>query len=65
MKSIDTAPKDGTPILVYDGEFNVARWDVDRWETGWLVCTYPDGQITGRYMVYGPTHWDTLPDDPE
>jgi hypothetical protein len=53
---IETAPKDGTDILVYDnGVMFVTSWvDVDGWQGWWE---------TGR-VEPPPTHWMPLPDPP-
>ncbi len=65
-KPIETAPKDGTPILGYaDGEMTTVQWIVpemypDNGYWGLVICgSHPeDGE-------WNPTHWDDLPDSPE
>jgi hypothetical protein len=71
---IETAPKDGTPILVWNGssfgfytragDMGVAIWreqalpGKDRWR--WCAQDCCDGVTT-----YDPTHWMPLPGPPE
>ena len=64
---IETAPKDGTAILVYfpkdffDRKRNhqtVVYWAIkDPWVTGWEV-------YGGSFLSIEPTHWMPLPDPP-
>lgn len=57
---MDTAPKDGTEVIVYDaGAVFVAHWrDSDEWNVdGW----YDHG---GCFLSPSPTHWMPLPDPP-
>jgi hypothetical protein len=65
-QSIDTAPKDGTPILVYEGgAIYTAKFDkFFSWsdETGWRLPDMLD--ITGDVSAE-PTHWMPLPEPPE
>ena len=62
-KPIETAPKDGTWIMVSAGEWEpeAACWSESVWLTGW----YCGG---GRSDSYGPsfdpTHWMPLPPPP-
>ena len=58
-KSIETAPKDGTPILGYQrgwfingGEINITTWN-PIWGT-WQIPS----------SDWRPTHWMPLPDPP-
>jgi hypothetical protein len=65
---IETAPKDGTAVLLYsDGDCSVARFDGRNWQV------QGDGQNAVRYMSdFGteylthdwPTHWQPLPEPP-
>lgn len=71
---IETAPKDGTPILVWNGPANygyytapdqmgTARWDRQAFTDGemcWWACDCCDGVTT-----YNPTHWMPLPEPPK
>jgi hypothetical protein len=65
---IETAPKDGTDILVTrrDGDgsdwYAVAQWWVERW-----VFLYGDSkQIRDPvFLCFQPTHWRPLPDPPK
>lgn len=67
---IGTAPKDGTPVLIWDsGRLHEARWEPMRWNR-------EDDDMTGAWAIrwaeidsYGvtpdePTHWMPLPDPP-
>lgn len=68
-RSIETAPKDGTAILIYgvwQGEIskNPQYWDVFKAVHSfgeWLVC---DCDIYGA-TVLKPTHWQPLPKPPQ
>lgn len=62
-QTIDTAPKDGTKILVFgpdkNGSFymDVCGWPLN-WKSMWPVA----------YMAYAasePTHWMALPEPPK
>jgi hypothetical protein len=53
---IETAPKDGTPILAYDGGIWVAWWFVTNERIkGWATLDH---------VIDDPTHWMPLPDPP-
>lgn len=57
---IETAPKDGTKILVYCGATSIPEVFVAKWlvkSAFWIVC-FTD-------MDCKPTHWMPLPDDPK
>lgn len=57
-KPIETAPKDGTHVLLFRPEINfVGYWSGTR--RAWIASThsYPAGPA--------PTHWMPLPPDPE
>lgn len=66
---IETAPKDGTHVLIYQTDVlapnhYVAAYD-DEWGNGegwWVVCDgkVPDLPLRGPQ----PTHWMRLPDPP-
>jgi hypothetical protein len=52
-QTIDTAPKDGRDIIVWDERFNavcIAFYIFDRWDDG--------------YQQVNPTHWMPIPDRP-
>lgn len=63
-KAIDTAPKDGTEVLVSEGRdlpMYVAYWDdeVERWiDPG--MSPHADAQFENA-----PTHWMPLPEPPK
>jgi hypothetical protein len=64
---IDTAPKDGTKILVFDGvDMTTVRWMDGRsewWPGEWqLVCA---GMNAEECEFYKPTHWMPLPEPPQ
>ena len=65
---IDTAPKDGSFILVWCAEWRDPPWHVARWENE------PDADDGGFWWVLDevfsddisdPTHWAPLPDEPQ
>lgn len=71
---IETAPKDGTEIIVWDG----GRADMVRWQdyefqnsgASWCMArgdTAHEGYVGyyGVHMVENPTHWMPLPDAPK
>lgn len=60
-RPIDSAPKDGAPILVgHPMAAFTARWDDDAF--GWVDgCT----DLYGNLTTYAPTHWMPLPDAPQ
>ena len=64
---IDTAPKDGSFILVWRADWRDPSWHVANWQEE------PDVEDGGFWWVLGeeglddtspPTHWAPLPDDP-
>ena len=59
-QKIDTAPKDGTPILIYDTGMMVSiRWDRSKWNL-------PDFlEMSHAGMEIWPTHWMPLPEPPK
>jgi len=65
---IDTAPKDGTNILMWNGdEIQVCSWhcpgifDNDRfyWAHGDILNKY-----NSKQELYAPTYWQPLPEPP-
>ena len=69
---IDTAPKDGTEILVcyapsgYDPDFSIARWDGSKWAArcdGMNVIEYMSDFGT-EYLTVFAKHWMPLPAAP-
>jgi hypothetical protein len=64
---IDTAPKDGSEILVY---FRTIGWKSVAWigdeDGSWCVDDYKHGPFPVRgYPPFGATHWLPLPREPE
>ena len=54
-KPIETAPKDGTNILVYDGKYiRTATWEGDRWNS-----------VDLQEFYYKITYWMPLPEPPK
>ena len=63
---IDTAPKDGSEILVY---FRTIGWKSVAWigdeDGSWCVDDYKHGPFPVRgYPPFGATHWMLLPREP-
>ena len=59
-REIETAPKDGREVLVYDETFHtieIAGWHVDDYDEG--------GWQTGDFGTCEPTHWMPLPEPPQ
>ena len=73
-RSIESAPKDGTSVLLFgDGEVSVAFWEVKmgigEWRCigyGILGCEDNVGPycVPDRLLHPNPTHWMPLPDAP-
>lgn len=67
-KTIDTAPKDGTQIiLIYaqeTGECFVAWWgtDIVSGKHDWVIARAKDGTC---FICKNPTHWMPLPPPPQ
>jgi hypothetical protein len=61
---IETAPKDETPILVFNGHrMQVAQWiGIPSFISGWFI----DDSKHGPRLIRGslPTHWMPLPEKP-
>ena len=59
-KPIETAPKDGTKVLLWREGNPTGEWPfMASWERGmWAI--YIDGQV-----IRTPTHWMSLPEPPE
>ena len=60
-RQIETAPKDGTNLLVWDGyAMTTAKWEIDYdW---WEICVPSDGYVDSNCIL--PTHWMPLPEPP-
>lgn len=75
-RTMESAPKDGTPVIVFrEGRQYVARWH-ERWGT-WgvsaaVIPSEPDSPFVdigrkafgGLVFAEGPTHWQPLPEPP-
>lgn len=65
-RPIETAPKDGTNVLLRNRRGNMATglWMVGIIGTGWLLRggNKPDAFFNGHH---GPTHWMPLPPGPD
>lgn len=61
---IETAPKDGTSILVLADGFapSVARWRAEMWMTADMEGEYEDGEL--RNWEWNLTYWQPLPELP-
>lgn len=68
---IETAPKDGTKILVWDQEYK--EWEKVTWKENWegsdfryqfKWCVWLSGEDEVHTVVENPTHWMPLPGDP-
>jgi hypothetical protein len=61
-RTIETAPKDGTPVLAYYAD-RPWRWAIVHW-----VPQYFDGAWWGAQddegPLFAPTHWMPLPEAP-
>lgn len=62
---IETAPKDGTRVILWDGEevrTGGCRWE--SWYNEWVEAVVPVGYENGVSAVDNPTHWMPLPEPP-
>ena len=58
-RPIETAPKDGTEVLLNcDGYFQIGSWCYDESEPARTVWA------CGSFMLHGPTHWMPIPKPP-
>ena len=78
-QSIDTAPKDGTKVLVYDQEsaglsgrpgIGIAWWHSHRYHDKYRESWCPQESWCSQgcrddVEIYHPTHWMPLPEAPE
>ena len=73
-QSIETAPKDRTPILAWNGRFvSEALWEPDADDdghVGWCYSTFYNHECYGNYnnsydKDAQPTHWMPLPKPPK
>lgn len=63
---IKTAPRNGTQILISDGDAVYAGFWREQWVFFDESCTVEDGwiELNGWVDGYGPTHWMPLPPAP-
>ena len=64
---IETAPKDGTDILVYVGPHQFAAWYHTDTESGcsmWAISTDRCNEAIS-FSTFLPTHWMPLPKPPK
>lgn len=67
MRSMENAPRDGTRIIVIDGDDgkpHCAQWD--EFENEWFMCDGrdEDGQLSGDFTyVRKPLGWCPLPEE--
>lgn len=69
---IGTAPRDGTALLLWNGDHIIGWWETARefagsphfndWSSGQVSAS---GYDAGYERVYNPTHWMPLPTPPE
>ena len=70
LKPIETAPRDGTSILVFGGTVNSELGDWEGTKNTGCVVMYNQGKWDVFYTEYysldieGPTHWCELPEVP-
>jgi len=57
---IETAPKDGKLILVYDTKLPAEQYGIVAWCPVGIPCWIADDG-----EVHDPTHWQSLPSPPE
>jgi hypothetical protein len=66
-RTIDSAPKDGTSVLLYVGMFGhdyaVAFWNDDYWHIGSPDAA--DERDKWNFEFGSPTHWMQLPEAPK
>ena len=64
-RPIETAPKDGTILLLTDGRDVVAGlWDAADPKYRWCFLDSPPALNGMPDNRHGPTHWTPLPDPP-
>jgi hypothetical protein len=59
-KLIDSAPKDGTAILLWDGDCVIANWCFESWRLTRDGAYSEDSSLAAEYI----THWQELPSGP-
>ena len=67
MSAIDTAPKDGSFILVWRADWRDPSWCVANWQEEPAIEGGGFWWVLGReeeFDVLSPTHWAPLPADP-
>jgi len=61
MFPISSAPRDGTKIYAWDGEW----WRLARWHPGGAPLESLPGWYFQRYLMIRPTHWHPVKDAPQ
>lgn len=62
-KPIETAPKDGTFILLFTAYGQIeGRWEFDGWRQDVCSASY---DMAYAYIECIPTHWMPLPEPPK
>lgn len=75
---IETAPKDSTPVLIYEPPSKhaeegiyIAEWRTETYIVRsshykyWVVQFTYDGEMGGEMTIDNPTYWMSLPEPPE
>lgn len=69
-RPIETAPKDGTPVLVarnlddwWGWNVGWATWEGEGYVSGWVSRGF--GETPGNLGLAHPTHWMPLPPPPQ
>lgn len=68
-QEIDTAPKDGTKILIFDGDVHLVSWlNNSHFKDGnvmqWCIIGSFKNDQGMRETVDCPTHWASIPESP-
>jgi hypothetical protein len=62
---IETAPKDGTDILIWNGSWMVTvRW-APPYQYGYWDLVECGTHASDGFLTYDPTHWMPLPSKPQ
>lgn len=61
---IETAPKDGTDFLLYEGDTTRKQWRGSWFAESWVCSASSDDHTVAWMMRIKPTHWMPLPPAP-